>query len=82
MLKKSVRHLGTEKTSFFYKMDPVPPVIDVARQVRIETPINEAAAKSMFSPFNMAAILVVLLVIFFMYKRYRDKRATEKAHGP
>jgi len=63
-------------------MDPVPPVIDVSRQVRIETPIQEAAAKSLFSPFNIGALLVLILVIFFLYKRYRDKRATEQAHGP
>jgi hypothetical protein len=25
---------------------------------------------------------VFLLVVFFLYKRYRDKRATEQAHGP
>jgi cbb3-type cytochrome oxidase subunit 3 len=27
-------------------------------------------------------VLVFLLVVFFLYKRYRDKRATEQAHGP
>jgi len=76
-----VRFIALEKTSFFYKMDPVPPVIDVSRQVRIETPIQEAAAKSLFSPINLGAALVLLFVIFFLYKRYRDKRATEQAHG-
>jgi hypothetical protein len=63
-------------------LPPVPPVVDVPRQVRIETALNEASAKSLFSPFNLAAVLVFLLVVFFLYKRYRDKRATEQAHGP
>lgn len=61
-------------------MDP-PPVIDATRQVRIETALEEAKSK-LFSPFNIAAFLVVMLVIFFLYKRYRDKKATETAHGP
>jgi fucose permease len=61
---------------------PVPPVVDVPRQVRIETALKEANAKSLFSPFNIAAVLIFLLVVFFLYKRYRDKRATEQAHGP
>lgn len=62
-------------------MDPVPPVVDVPRQVRIETALKEATSP-LFSPFNIAAVLVFLLVVFFLYKRYRDKRATEQAHGP
>ena len=78
----AARFVDVEKTSFFLKMDPVPPVVDVSRQVRIETPVKEAIAKSLFSPFNITAILVVLLVIFFLYKRYRDKKATETAHVP
>lgn len=61
---------------------PPPPVVDVPRQVRIETALKEAGAKALFSPFNIAAVLVFLLVVFFLYKRYRDKRATEQAHGP
>jgi hypothetical protein len=63
-------------------LPPVPPVVDVPRQVRIETALKEAGAKALFSPFNIAAILVFLLVVFFLYKRYRDKHATEQAHGP
>ena len=61
-------------------MDPVPPVIDVARQARIETPIQEAQAKSLFSPMNIGALVLILLVLFFLFKRYRDKHNTEKAH--
>ena len=61
---------------------PAPPVVDVPRQVRIETALKEAGASTLFSPFNLAAVLVFLLVVFFLYKRYRDKRATEQAHGP
>ena len=63
-------------------LPPVPPVVDVPRQVRIETALKEAGVKSLFSPFNIAAVLIFLLVVFFLYKRYRDKRATEQAHGP
>jgi hypothetical protein len=63
-------------------LPPAPPVVDVSRQVRIETALKEAGAKALFSPFNIAAVLVFFLVVFFMYKRYRDKRATEQAHGP
>ena len=62
-------------------MDPLPPVIDMTRQVRIESILQEAEKKSLFSPFNMIAASVILLVVFFMYKRYRDKKATERAHG-
>ena len=61
---------------------PAPPVVDVPRQVRIETALKEAGAKALLSPFNITAVLVFLLVVFFLYKRYRDKRATEQAHGP
>jgi hypothetical protein len=57
-----------------------PPVIDATRQVRIQTALEEAKNK-LLSPFNIAAMLVFLLVIFFLYKRYRDKKATETAHG-
>ena len=61
---------------------PAPPIVDVPRQVRIETALKEAGAKALLSPFNITAVLVFLLVVFFLYKRYRDKRATEQAHGP
>ena len=56
-----------------------PPVIDATRQVRIETALKSV---NWFSPFNIAALVVLILVIFFLYKRYRDKKATESAHGP
>lgn len=74
-----LRFVDVEKTCFFLKMDPVPPVVDVPRQVRIESALSAA---SIFTPFNLAILLVVLLVIFFLYKRYRDKKATETAHVP
>jgi hypothetical protein len=57
-----------------------PPVIDATRQVRIGMALEEAKNK-LLSPFNIAAMLVFLLVVFFLYKRYRDKKATETAHG-
>jgi hypothetical protein len=63
-------------------MDPVPPVIDVTRQVRIESALQEAAKKTLFSPINIIAFVVLLCVLFFLFKRYKDKKATEKAHSP
>mgnify|MGYP006271732295 CR=1 FL=1 len=60
-------------------MEAPPPVVDTTRQVRIETALKSV---NWLSPFNIAAVLVVLMVIFFLYKRYRDKKATETAHGP
>ena len=58
----------------------VPPVIDATRQVRIEAALEEATKGSLFKPFHIAAALVFLLVVFFLYKRYMDKKATETAH--
>jgi hypothetical protein len=63
-------------------MDPVPPMIDTTRQVRIESALQDAAKKSLFTPINIGALGMLLCVIFFLYKRYKDKKATEKAHTP
>lgn len=52
------------------------PVIDVARQARIET----VTAPGILNPFNILAIVVIALAAFFLFKRYKDKQAVETAH--
>jgi hypothetical protein len=54
-------------------MDPIPPVIDVERQLRIEGEPRPI--------FHIIACVIVILFVFFLIKRYRDKRATERAHS-
>jgi hypothetical protein len=55
-------------------MDPIPPVIDVERQLRME----EGSVNPMY---NLIALVVVLFFAFFLYKRYKDKKSTERAHS-
>ena len=55
-------------------MDPIPPVIDVERQLRMD-------ADSVNPLYNIVAIAVVLFFAFFLYKRYNDKKSTERAHS-
>lgn len=60
-------------------MDLPPPVVDVARQARIETVIQESGSGS--SPiFNIAALVVIAIALFFLYKRYKDKQETTRVH--
>mgnify|MGYP006291757603 CR=1 FL=1 len=68
-------------------MDPVappplaptpPPVIDYARQARIAEVIESAGPG--FSVFNIVAIVIIAITVFFLYRRYKDKHATERAH--
>lgn len=87
-MKGSVCDSLASKKHVFLVMDaapaapaPVPPVIDTTRQVRIATTLEAIESKSLFTPFNLGALLVFLLVVFFLYKRYRDKKATENAHS-
>lgn len=64
-------------------MDPVPvpppQVVDYARQARIADVI-EAGGDSPFSIFNIVALIIIALTVFFLYRRYKDKHATERAH--
>jgi flagellar biogenesis protein FliO len=53
-----------------------PPVVDYARQERV----TEMLDKSPFNVFNLVAVVVIVLAAFFLYKRFMDKQATEKAH--
>lgn len=55
---------------------PPPPVVDYARQERV----TEMLDKSPFNVFNIIAIVVIAIAAFFLYKRFMDKQATEKAH--
>jgi hypothetical protein len=65
-------------------MDPVPlpspppQVVDYARQARIADVIE--AGGSPFSIFNIVALIIIALTVFFLYRRYKDKHATERAH--
>lgn len=56
----------------------LPPVVDVARQARIETVIQEGSGSSPI--FNIVALVVISIAVFFLYKRYKDKQATSLAH--
>jgi hypothetical protein len=55
-----------------------PPVIDYARQARIAEVIESAGQP--FSVFNIVALVIIAITIFFLYRRYKDKHATERAH--
>jgi hypothetical protein len=57
----------------------VPQVIDYARQARIKELVDESGPGP-FSMFNILAIVVLAIAAFFLYKRYKDKQATERAH--
>lgn len=59
-------------------MDLPPPVVDVARQARIETVIQEGSGSSPL--FNIVALVVIAIALFFLYKRYKDKQETTRVH--
>lgn len=40
----------------------------------------EFADPSPFNIFNLIAIVVIAIAAFFLYKRFVDKQATERAH--
>jgi hypothetical protein len=65
-----------EEKTWFFVMDAVPPVIDAARQTRIES----LTGGESFSIFNIVALFVIGIAIFFLYKRFKDKQATTMAH--
>jgi hypothetical protein len=58
---------------------PVPQVIDYGRQARIQELVDESGPAP-FSMFNIIAIAMIAIAVFFLYKRYKDKQATERAH--
>jgi len=55
-----------------------PPVVDHARQARIAEVVESAG--STFSVFNIVALVIIAVAVFFLYRRYKDKHATERAH--
>ena len=55
---------------------PPPPVIDYARQSRLA----DIVEKSPFNIINIVAIIVIAIAAFFLYKRFKDKQAVERAH--
>jgi C4-dicarboxylate transporter len=59
-------------------LPPPPPVVDVARQARIETVIQEGSGSSPL--FNIVALVVIAIALFFLYKRYKDKQETTRVH--
>lgn len=67
----------------FFVMDP-PQVVDYARQARITEVLESGGSDSTFSLFNIVALVIIALTAFFLYSRYKDKHATERAHmmGP
>ena len=64
------------KPTFFVMETIAPPVVDYARQDRL----TEMLDKSPFNMFNLLSIIVIAIAGFFLYKRFIDKQATEKAH--
>jgi hypothetical protein len=57
-------------------MDCPAPVIDAARQARIDAVMSG----SPFNMFNIVALIVIAVAAFFLYKRYKDKQAVDTAH--
>lgn len=55
---------------------PPPPVVNFERQARMA----EIVEQSPFNIFNIVAIVVIAIAAFFLYKRFMDKQATERAH--
>lgn len=51
-------------------MSGVPPVVDHASRARIQ----EAVSTSPFNIFNIVAIVVILILGFYLYKKFMDKQ--------
>jgi cell division protein FtsN len=51
-------------------MSGVPPVVDHASRARIQ----EAVSTSPFNVFNIVAIVVILVLGFYLYKKFMDKK--------
>jgi hypothetical protein len=59
-------------------MNPVPPVVDHAKRSVIET----IKSKSPFSVLNIAAILAILNIGYFLYKKFNKKFNREGTKMP
>jgi hypothetical protein len=51
-------------------MNGVPPVVDHAARARIQ----DAVTASPFNVFNIVAIVVILVLGFYLYKKFMDKK--------
>lgn len=51
-------------------MSGVPPVVDHASRARIQ----DAVSTSPFNVFNIVAIVVILVLGFYLYKKFMDKK--------
>ena len=50
-------------------MSPVPPVVDHAKRAAVQ----EITSKSPFNVFNIVAIVAILVIGYFLYKKFNDK---------
>lgn len=55
---------------------PPPQVVDFERLNRIQ----EMTETPQFSIFNIVALVIIAVAAFFLYKRFKDKQASERAH--
>jgi len=52
----------------------IPPVIDSARH----TAIHEAASRSSFSIMNIVAIVAIIVIGYFLYRKFLARRPTRR----
>jgi hypothetical protein len=50
-------------------MNSVPPVVDHVKR----TIIQDIKSKSLFNLFNIAAVLAILVIGYFLYKKFNEK---------
>lgn len=55
---------------------PPPQVVDFERLNRIQ----EMTETPQFGIFNIVALVIIAMAAFFLYKRFKDKQASERAH--
>jgi hypothetical protein len=66
--------LTVEKNPVFLIMSTqVPPVVDPLR-----TKVQEAVSASPFNVFNIIAIVLILVICFYLYKRLTEKRVQRR----
>lgn len=61
--------LGWKKPVFPLMNSVVPPVVDHAKRAAVQ----EITSKSPFNVFNIVAIVAVLVIGYFLYKKFNDK---------
>jgi hypothetical protein len=50
-------------------MSPVPPVVDHAKRAAVQ----EIASSSPFNVFNIVALVAILVIGYFLYKKFNEK---------